>query len=42
MDLINTMTHEKHDASSILFEINSIGDKFYLILNGKVGVFVPG
>lgn len=40
-NLINALTIEKASAGQILFEIHSHGDKFYLILHGKVGIYVP-
>ena len=41
LNLINALHFERAFQGSILFEIGQQGDKFYLILHGKVGVYVP-
>ncbi|KAL4462909.1 hypothetical protein ABPG72_018800 [Tetrahymena utriculariae] len=34
------MNYESYDKDQIVFEINQIGDKFYIILEGIVGVYI--
>jgi CRP-like cAMP-binding protein len=41
LDIIGTSSHEEFKKGTILFKAGSIGDKFYLILHGKVSVNIP-
>ena len=40
-EIVSCLTHEAYDQGEEVFDYNSFGDKFYVILSGKVGVQVP-
>lgn len=35
------MTLEEFDKDEMVFEFDDVGDKFYIVLEGQVGVDVP-
>jgi CRP-like cAMP-binding protein len=38
---VQALTHESFFKGENVFELGSQGDKFYIILEGEVGVMIP-
>ena len=40
-EIAQTLTLEEFDKDEMVFEFDDVGDKFYIVLEGQVGVDVP-
>ncbi len=41
IDIVSCLTYEYFSPGDFVFHFNTQGEKFYIILEGSVGVFVP-